>query len=137
MVVDEVEDDGQDAGLDFAHLQGRVLLADDLVEPSQAASEGGVEMVFYVIVGHNLRQNYLPLSCTDISFQRLPSSRCSSNSNNLFLIAPDLLVDRRVQVVVPSLAALFTGALDLLLPLLEPRGHRRPVVQTHFVHYFC
>ena len=54
----------------------------------------------------------------------------------LFLIAPDLLVDRRVQVVVPSLAALLTGALDLLLPLLEPRG-RRPVVQTHLVHYFC
>lgn len=36
-----------------------------------------------------------------------------------FLIGPDFFVDFGVEVVVPSLPALFTGSVELLIALLE------------------
>ena len=50
LLVDVVHDGGEDGGLDLPHLSGAVLLPDDFVQPAEAAAQGGVEVVFDIVV---------------------------------------------------------------------------------------
>ena len=51
LFVDVVHDGGEDGGFDLAHLGGAVLLSDNFVEPAEAPSKCGVEMIFDVVIG--------------------------------------------------------------------------------------
>jgi hypothetical protein len=82
MVVDEVEDYGQHRRFDLTHVQGGVLFADGLVEPAQTPPQRGVEVILDIVVSPASVQLYLPFNRREISFQRLPNSRCDSNSNS-------------------------------------------------------
>lgn len=52
----------------------------------------------------------------------------------LLLIAPNVFVDVRVEVVVPSFPALLARPLDLLVLELQPTRHCCPIVETHLGH---
>ena len=54
---------------------------------------------------------------------------------HLLLIRPRFLVDVGVEVVVPSLSALFARPLNSDLPRSEVLGHVGPVVDAHLRHY--
>lgn len=61
--VDEVDDGGEDRGLDLSELVGGVLLADKLVEPPETAPKGGIKAILNVVIGASLHveRNILPL----------------------------------------------------------------------------
>ena len=53
----------------------------------------------------------------------------------LFLvIGPRLLVDSRVEVVVPALSALFACALGDVVDVLEFKGELSPVIEAVLCH---
>ena len=50
LFVEVVHDGGQDGRFDLPHLGSRIFLSQDLVESTQTASQGGIEVVFDVVV---------------------------------------------------------------------------------------
>ena len=84
MVIYEIEDDGQDRWFDLPHVKGGVLLSNHFIKSAKTSAKGRVEMVFDVIVSSAYLKDYLPLSLSDMSFQRFPSSRCISNSSSYY-----------------------------------------------------
>ena len=84
MVIYEIEDDGQDWWFDLPHVKGGVLLSNHFVESAKTSPKGRVEMVFDVVVSSAYLKDYLPLSLSEISFQRFPNSRCISNSSSYY-----------------------------------------------------
>lgn len=51
LIVEIVHYGRQYRGLDFPHLGGRVLFPEDLVKSSETPAEGGVEVVFDIVIG--------------------------------------------------------------------------------------
>ncbi len=50
LFVDVVHDGGQDWGFDLSHLGGTVFLSYYFIESSETASEGGIKVVFYIVI---------------------------------------------------------------------------------------
>lgn len=93
--------------LDFSHLTGRILLAHILVQSPQAAPEGRIEMILDIVVrtAREVPCKLFPLITT--LFVHLEESY-------LLLGLPLALQDGWIEVVVPSLPALFACSLLLL-----------------------
>lgn len=69
-------------------------------------------MIFDVVVGPSFQPKRNLLPAVAKLFMHL-------EQEEFFLIGPDFFVDFGVEVVVPSLPALFTGSVELLIALLE------------------
>jgi len=51
LLVDVIHDGWEDWRLDLPHLGGTILFPNDFVESSKAATQGGVKMIFNVVIG--------------------------------------------------------------------------------------
>lgn len=131
MVINEIKNDCQYWRFDFSHVERRVLLSNNFIQSSQTTTQSWIKMIFNVVVCPVFASIIPAFQPRRYLFPTVAQFAMRLKQQQFFFIAPNIFIDVRIQVIVPSFPTLFSCPFYLFVTLLEFISDRGPIIDAH------